>query len=118
MTTEFFKSPYSTATSATVEGDFAELKNKILRHDFKPMTADRFVITHLHNLKISMKLARSQQLFPTNIQVNSIVPQIKSKSDGIINISPVKVSSVSNSSSTNISSQLNTIDIPKILNAG
>jgi len=61
---EYFKSPYSTATSASVEGDFSELKNKILRHDFKPMTADRFVITHLNNLKSSMTIARSEQLFP------------------------------------------------------
>lgn len=61
---EYFKSPYSTATSASVEGDFSELKNKILRHDFKPMTADRFVITHLNNLKSSMTITRSEQLFP------------------------------------------------------
>lgn len=60
---EYFKSPYSTATSAPVEGDFSELKNKILRHDFKPMTADRFVITHLNSLKSSMTIARNEQLF-------------------------------------------------------
>lgn len=62
----YFKSPYSTATSAPVEGDFAELKHRILRHDFKPMSADRFVVTHLQNLESSMKLARSKQLFPKN----------------------------------------------------
>lgn len=61
---EYFKSPYSTTTSASVEGDFSELKNKILRHDFKPMTADRFVITHLNSLKSSMTISRSELLFP------------------------------------------------------
>lgn len=63
---QFFKSPYSTATSASVESDFAELKNNILKHNSKPLQADRFVITHLISLESSIKLAKSNQLSNSN----------------------------------------------------
>lgn len=31
---QYFKSPYNTATSTSVEGDFAELKSNILWHEY------------------------------------------------------------------------------------
>lgn len=58
----FFKSPYKTATSASVESDFSELKNKILRFDKKPMTIDRFLAKHLQSIDSNTKLFRSSQL--------------------------------------------------------
>jgi len=98
---EYFKSPYSTATSASVEGDFSELKNKILRHDFKPMIADRFVITHLNSLKSSMKIARSEQLFSKTSE--------KELEDNYENPKSVKISQKSRSSSCSSGSTNNTI---------
>lgn len=63
---EFFKSPYLTATSAAVEGEFSQLKNSILRHESWLLSADRFVVTHLRSLENTMKFVRSEQLFPLN----------------------------------------------------
>lgn len=61
MTTNYC-SPYNIATSASVEGDFKELKCTILRHERKPMTADRFVVHHLNSIDSNTKLFRSKQL--------------------------------------------------------
>lgn len=60
--TNIFQSPHPIASSASVEGDFGDLKNRILRFEVKPMTADRFVTTHLNALDSSSKLFRSKQL--------------------------------------------------------
>jgi len=57
-----FHSPYDTATSASVEGDFKELKCIILHHERKPMTADRFVVHHLNSIDSNTKIFRSSQL--------------------------------------------------------
>lgn len=57
-----FQSPYDTATSASVEGDFKKLKCIILRRERKPMTADRFVVHHLNSIDSNTKLFRSSQL--------------------------------------------------------
>lgn len=46
----FFHSPYKIASSASVESNFSELKNKILRFDTKPMTVDRFIAKHLQSI--------------------------------------------------------------------
>lgn len=62
----FFKSPYLTATSAAIEGEFSQLKNSILRHESRPLSVDRFVVTHLRSIENMMKIARSEQLFPPN----------------------------------------------------
>lgn len=70
---QFFKSPYSTATSASVESDFAELKNNILKHNSKPLEVDRFVITHLISLESSIKLSKSNQLsINSSMKISSI----------------------------------------------
>lgn len=45
-----YNSPYNIPTSASVEGDFKELKCTILCHERKPMTADRFLIHHLNSI--------------------------------------------------------------------
>jgi len=63
---QFFKSPYSIATSASVESNFAELKNNILKHNSKPLQADTFVITRLISLESSIKLAKSNHLVSNN----------------------------------------------------
>jgi len=57
-----FQSPYDTATSASVEGDFKELKCIILRHERKPLTVDRFVVHHLNSIDSNTKIFRSSQL--------------------------------------------------------
>jgi hypothetical protein len=57
-----FQSSFSIATSASVEGDFKQLKCTILCHERKPMTADRFVIHHLNSIDSNSKLFRSSQL--------------------------------------------------------
>jgi len=62
----FFNSPYKIATSASVESDFSELKNKILRFDTKPMTVDRFIAKHLQSIDSNTKLFRSSQLKQNN----------------------------------------------------
>lgn len=41
-----FQSPFTNATSASVDSDFSELKTRILRFNSRPMTSDRFVATH------------------------------------------------------------------------
>lgn len=58
----YFNSPYDIATSASVEGDFKELKCRILRYEHKSMTADRFVINHLNSIDSNTKLFRSSQI--------------------------------------------------------
>lgn len=63
---EFFNSPYKIATSASVESDFSELKNKILRFDTKPMTVDRFIAKHLQSIDSNTKIFRSSQLKENN----------------------------------------------------
>lgn len=57
----FFNSPYETATSASVEGNFSELKNRILQTSTQ-MSVDRFVSTHLISIEQMMKIARSHQI--------------------------------------------------------
>lgn len=57
-----FHSPYDVATSASIEGDFKDLKCHILHFERKPMTADRFVINHFNSINSSTKLFRSSQL--------------------------------------------------------
>lgn len=75
---QFFNSPYSTATSASVESNFSELKNNILKHNSKPLQADRFVITHLMSLESSIKLAKNNQLSIDNsINITSSPLEIK-----------------------------------------
>lgn len=56
-----FNSPYDTATSASVEGNFSELKNRILQTSTQ-MSVDRFVSTHLISIEQIMKIARSYQI--------------------------------------------------------
>jgi len=57
-----FKSPYETETSASVEGNFAELKKNILSQKSYLLSVDRFISTHLINTDQMMKIARSIQV--------------------------------------------------------
>ena len=64
---QYFMSPYDSATSAPVEGDFSNLKSNILRHEYGTISADRFVITHIKSLDCSMKLAHGEQSHTENM---------------------------------------------------
>lgn len=79
----YFNSPYTTATSASVEGDFSELKNKILKHEGKPMTVDRFVSIHIQSIQSSMKLARSHQLYSKSNEFDPNVDSFENSSNTI-----------------------------------
>jgi len=75
---QFFNSPYSTTTSASVESNFSELKNNILKYNSKPLQADRFVKTHLMSLESSIKLAKNNQPSINNsINITSSPQEIK-----------------------------------------
>lgn len=67
-----FQSPFQRASSAAVENDFKELKTQILKFDVCPMTADRFVITHLESIDSNVKLFKSKQL-----RNNTVIEQSK-----------------------------------------
>jgi len=54
----YFKSNCSTATSAPVEGYIGKLKSKFS----KPLTADRFVTSHLKTIESETKISRSIQI--------------------------------------------------------
>lgn len=71
----YFKSPYENETSAPVEGDFNELKNRILMHESKPLKVDRFIVTHINSIENSLKIARSNQKLQ---KVSSYIDQEKS----------------------------------------
>lgn len=66
-----FDSPFEVASSAPVESDFGELKQRILRFDTRPMSVDRFVSKHLLSIDSNAKLFRSAQLRHTRVK-NSI----------------------------------------------
>lgn len=65
-----FNSPYEVASSAAIENDFKQLKMHILKFESKPMKADKFVVTHLQNIKSNSKLFKSTEL-------RSLKPQLK-----------------------------------------
>lgn len=54
----YFKSNFITATSAPVEGYIGKLKSKFS----KPLTADRFVTSHLKTIESETKMSRSIQI--------------------------------------------------------
>jgi len=64
-----FKCPNITASSAPVESDFNQLKNRILRNECKPITLDRFVLTHLNAISGLMKMAYDKICTNTNDEV-------------------------------------------------
>ncbi|KAL5237552.1 hypothetical protein ACI65C_004962 [Semiaphis heraclei] len=57
---DLFGCPNITASSAPIESDFNNLKNRILKNESKPMKVDRFVVTHLNSLNGSMKIAQDK----------------------------------------------------------
>lgn len=77
-----FKSPHKIASSAAVECGFNELKNQILRFHVKPMTVDRFVVTHLKSIESDAKLFKSTyQKTLVHQNHETIKPSINSSSD-------------------------------------
>lgn len=64
-----FKCPNITASSAPVESDFNQLKNRTLRNECKLMTLDRFVLTHLNAISGLMKMAYDKICTSTNDDV-------------------------------------------------
>jgi len=92
-----FNSPYDTATSASVEGDFKELKCIILRKR-KPIFADRFVVHHLNSIDSNTKIFRSSQLRnDAKITQNSHLTTLK------LNIISYNINEVSNCHSSEAS---------------
>jgi hypothetical protein len=54
-----FNSPYNIVSSAVVENDSKERKMQIIKFEIHPMTADKFIITHLNNIESNAKLLKS-----------------------------------------------------------
>jgi len=54
-----YNSIFKTASSAPAEGSIADIKRQFKG---KPLTADRFVASHLQAIEGNMKVSRSQQL--------------------------------------------------------
>jgi len=105
----YFNSPYSTATSASVEGDFSELKNKILKHEGKPMTVDRFVSIHIQSIESSMKLARNHQLYTKSTEFD---PNVDSFENSQL-ISPQTIPHSSSHSSIHSSTHISSNNSPQ-----
>lgn len=82
----FFKSPHLIASSASVESDFGDLKNRILRFDPQPMTADRFIAKHLVSIDNNTKLFRSSQLREMNMQSLVYNSEVQVKKEDTIEI--------------------------------
>jgi len=80
-----FNSPFKIATSAPVESDFNELKNLILRHASRPMTADRFILRHIQSIDSNSKLFRSSQLRNNAIDKNPTTTVSLVESDCVSN---------------------------------
>lgn len=57
-----FNSPFKIATSASVESNFSELNNQILRFNSRPMTVDRFILRLIKSIDCNSKLFCSSQL--------------------------------------------------------
>lgn len=57
-----FQSPFNNGSSAVIENDFKELKSQIFLFEVRPMSADKFVITHLESIESNSKLFKSTQL--------------------------------------------------------
>jgi len=84
-----FGSPYKIASSASVEGDFKQLKTHILRFDVRPMALDKFVVTHLKSIDSNTKLFRSKQLRNACSDNDVISPHLDNYNMTSANISSV-----------------------------
>lgn len=78
-----FDSPFTIASSVSVESDFNELKNQILRFVVRPMNADRFIVRHLHSIEQNAKLFRGKQL--RRIQHSNIMDEYNNDNDELDN---------------------------------
>ena len=65
--TKLFKAPNVTATSSSVEGDFNDLKHRILQGDSGPMAIHKFVAKHINAIEGATLLA-STGLEETSIE--------------------------------------------------
>lgn len=52
----YFPNSYETATTAFVESDFNDLKNRTFAHESLPLRADEFVLTHIRSIEGQMIL--------------------------------------------------------------
>lgn len=63
---EYYQTPFNTATTAPVEGYFADIKNE-LRNSQSIMSVDRFVVSHLNSIEGTLKLAKSSRIINKSI---------------------------------------------------
>lgn len=61
----YYSSPYLRGTSAGSEGDFADLKGRILAGVLHPLLLDKFILTHLMSINGQTKLAAASALLNT-----------------------------------------------------
>jgi len=80
-----FNSPFKIATSAPVESDLNELKNLILRHASRPMTANRFILRHIQSIDSNSKLFRSSQLRNNAIDKSPTTSPLSNENDCVSN---------------------------------
>ncbi|KAJ1523210.1 hypothetical protein ONE63_001097 [Megalurothrips usitatus] len=52
-----YNSPYLRGSSAASESDFNDLKNRVLKHEQRPMKLEKFILTHLRSIDGQTKLA-------------------------------------------------------------
>lgn len=53
------------ASSAIVEGDFADIKIRILKHETRPLTIDKMIGIHLQSIEGSVKIAVAPKRIPS-----------------------------------------------------
>lgn len=106
-----FRSPYKNASSAAVECDFSELKNKILRFDSQPTTADRFISKHLVNIENNCKLFRSSQLRHDKEEISILHSYTNTKINNKFEVDEVESYTSSEDKVPNISDSLYTYSV-------
>lgn len=108
-------SPYDVASSAMVENDFKELKTQILKFEVRPMTVDRFVVTHLNNIDANAKLlksslTRASKILTDNVSAENIPKKFKKSVESKKNL---ELSS-NNSSDESVSIKYKCFDLKSI----
>lgn len=64
----YYKTYFDTATSAPVEGYFADMKNE-LRSGQSLMSVDRFVASHLNSIEGTLKIAKTNRIISTEKKI-------------------------------------------------
>ncbi|CAG9763440.1 unnamed protein product [Ceutorhynchus assimilis] len=86
MSTEHFPNAHSTASSAPVESNFNNLKNRTFADEHLPIRIDEFLTKHISSLEGAMKIAMAQSLDNTFETVET------AKDESLHNISSIQQS--------------------------